>query len=1008
MSLPLLLTALLVTAPIPGGPNQKLNGPLARGVVGEISFPPLTSPDGSYYVYSVDRDGDRVYELDSVRADGKYAPVRLLGSVPEYMPISTDGKSVVFARSDDIGGELGIVPIDGSAPPTTLVPSSRVLSFQQTSDGARVVYTSHPEPSEVVELFSVPSAGGAPVRLNGPLVAGGNVGTVVLSNDGSQVVYAADQDTDERVELFVAPVDGRSPARKLPIPLVLGGSVVLFQLDPDGSHVLYEADQDEDERFELFSIASDGSEPPRKLNGPLVPGGDVGFPVFSCEVLPCTPILDPGFELSFDGRWIVYGANQDTVERFELYAVPADGSRAAVKLSAPSNRDVFLTTLSYDSAWAIYQNDSRSPDELFSVPIDGSAPARRISGSASGHIGAFPQVSLDSRTVVYQADLGLYAAPVDGSTPPLQLNAPAGDDLVDTRFFPGFWAIGNGVAYQAEHEESGIQELHFVPVAGGVAPRELDPGPIRSFYPSLSYVQRPPRSFDAILFLRGGKLMSIGTDAAARPVVLDELPSGDVVGYIAAFDLAPAGDRVVYQAQEQDDLVAELYSVPTGKPEERVQVRPGPQLRPLLPPRLTPDGSRMLFLGSRQPLGFGDLDLYSAPADGSAAPLALDAPLAPPASVNRYFVAPDGLRVVFAASAGGHYSLFSVPVDGSRAPARLHEFAHGLGDPKISADSRWVVFEEESLLYAGPIDGSASARLVTSMPARSDFQLAGDGSRIVYRSGNGNGRNELFVVSTDGSAPPRKLSAPLQSRGQITGFALAPDSTRAVYRADQTADETFELYSVPVDGSAPPVRLSGSLIAGGDVQADFRISSDSQRVVYRADARVDEELELFSVPIDASRPPARLDPSLVAGGDVLDYQITPDGQRVVYRANQEASDVIALYSAPIRGGRGTVRLSRALVPGGDVRTFQISADSSTVAFTAERDAARELTLLAAPIAGIVKARELAGPFTGAGSVASFALSADGSVAAYTADQETPGVVELFAASNRNRPTVVKH
>lgn len=56
------------------------------------------------------------------------------------------------------------------------------------------------------------------------------------------------------------------------------------------------------------------------------------------------------FTLSPDAQWVVYQADQDTDERCELFAVPTDGSRAAVKLNRPADQDVALATLSYDSA----------------------------------------------------------------------------------------------------------------------------------------------------------------------------------------------------------------------------------------------------------------------------------------------------------------------------------------------------------------------------------------------------------------------------------------------------------------------------------------------------------------------------------------------------------------------------------------------------------------------------------------------------------------------------------
>ena len=82
--------------------------------------------------------------------------------------------------------------------------AGRVLSSLQAPDGSRLVYLADAEQDEVYELFSVPIGGGTATKLNGPLVAGGDVSNGVLlyqiSPDSSRVVYLADQDADEVFE----------------------------------------------------------------------------------------------------------------------------------------------------------------------------------------------------------------------------------------------------------------------------------------------------------------------------------------------------------------------------------------------------------------------------------------------------------------------------------------------------------------------------------------------------------------------------------------------------------------------------------------------------------------------------------------------------------------------------------------------------------------------------------------------------------------------------------------
>jgi hypothetical protein len=54
------------------------------------------------------------------------------------------------------------------------------------------------------------------------------------------------------------------------------------------------------------------------------------------------------------------------------------------------------------------------------------------------------------------------------------------------------------------------------------------------------------------------------------------------------------------------------------------------------------------------------------------------------------------------------------------------------------------------------------------------------------------------------------------------------------------------LYGVPIGGPAVSgIKLNGSLIEGGRVEIFYKISPDSSRVVYRADQSTDEVVELY-------------------------------------------------------------------------------------------------------------------------------------------------------------------
>jgi hypothetical protein len=199
-----LMGLLFSTSPLLAASNVKLGGVMPP--FGDVNSFQI-SPDGRYALYLADQDTDEVVELYSVLLGGG-SPVRL----------------------------------------NPILPSGRkVFSFQISSDSSRVVYMADQETATVRELYSVPPGGPAAVgiKLNGALVAGGNVDYFQISPDSGRVVYWADQETDTVYELYSVPLGGPAAVGiKLNGALVAGGDVVGFQVSPDSGRVVYQADQD--------------------------------------------------------------------------------------------------------------------------------------------------------------------------------------------------------------------------------------------------------------------------------------------------------------------------------------------------------------------------------------------------------------------------------------------------------------------------------------------------------------------------------------------------------------------------------------------------------------------------------------------------------------------------------------------------------------------------------------------------------------------------------------------
>ncbi|HEX6885920.1 MAG TPA: hypothetical protein VF530_21280 [Planctomycetota bacterium] len=306
----------LVGVPVRGGSLASLSGPPVPG--GDVlSF----RTHGDWLAFRGDCRTDEVFQLFLTRVTG--------GPVLDLTP-------AIVARGD--------VEDD----------------YRFDAPGTRLVYRADQETNDVVELLAV-STPGAPLKLSGPLVAGGDVTSFQCAPSGTRVVYRADQVVDGQFELFT--VDAGAPVPLVTSPAQAARSVEdEFRFSPDGALVVLRGDLAIDERVELWRVPATGGAATR-LNGTIVPvGGDV-----------------TAFRISPDGQRVVYVADQNQNDAFALYSRPLDASAPPVRLSdLDVNAPVVELEVSPDSRHVAFVTQ-----RLFGVqrrilrvaPIDGSAPA---------------------------------------------------------------------------------------------------------------------------------------------------------------------------------------------------------------------------------------------------------------------------------------------------------------------------------------------------------------------------------------------------------------------------------------------------------------------------------------------------------------------------------------------------------------------------------------------------------------------------------------------------------
>ncbi len=520
-------------------------------------------------------------------------------------------------------------------------------------------------------------------------------------------------------------------------------------------------------------VSSSAANPWYKLSGAMQPNGDI-----------------ESFEISPDSQYVVFTADQESDEVFDLYSVASAGGTpirlSSLRATAGQPEYIESYAISPDSKRVVFIGSQNEAGllELYSVPIMGPASAvtklnRTLPEDAD--LWAF-SISPDSKKVVYSADQDnaktneIYAVPIAG---PASAGIKLNDTVVNGGSLYAFVISPDSkrVIYRGDQDSVEVRELYSVPITGGVSPTKLN------------------------------------------KTLVD---NGDVEG----FEIDPSSQLVVYSAYQDDSNVEELYTVPIQGPASA-----GKKISPSMAYgvwkfNLSADGQRVVYTAYQD--SASALELYSVPVQGpGSAAVKLNKTLVADGFVFLYEISEDSTRVVYSAEQDlqGQYELYSVAIGGpASAGLKLSgQLASDGGVMRfgISPDSRHVVYTAKKQgesptteLYSIPITGPSSAGVKLNGPLVNGgtawyFEISPDATQVAYLAdANELDQDEVFTVPITGpAASATSASGPMVDGGGAESALFSMSSQRLVYTARQESAKNVELYAIGAVAPPPPKQM---------------------------------------------------------------------------------------------------------------------------------------------------------------------------------------------------------
>jgi len=523
-----------------------------------------------------------------------------------------------------------------------------------------------------------------------------------------------------------------------------------------------------------------------KLNPQLVSGGNIS----SAQVTP-------------DGRYVLYTADQEVNGITELYRTPINGG-TSVKMNLDisiGTGDVQGYTISPDSQYVVYWGNitDASYKELYSVPIEGGVTRRlncrtrdlQILNRLGPSLVQGVSITPDSQRVVFEHDhlnfleFRIYSAPIDE-------DAPSTFD-------------SNSSSTRALCGREGTLEMtpNSVSTREPIIRYEISPDSERIVYSYSSFDDDDSRLYSSSLNSIGATMLNSNTQIGGRQL----------------FTISPDSNSVVFSAETNNNGLFSLYSTginvesnPTSLNTTSLQA----SQKYRFTPSITADSQRVVYTSRSLPTE--SYQLYSVPLDASSAPL------------NLY---PEALFGFGSTSSFDNLSF------------------------KLSPDTQSVVYERDhdtqglfDLYFLNSTDSTTNPVSLTNLPLGNreikNFYFSPNGSRVVYKGEIINDNQEdLFSVSINGGESI-KLNPDLENDQEVVNYRFTPNGAYTLFEIGSDNGRQIDggLFAIPTAGG-DFIQVHDNLINGGTISS-FTISEQGTQVVYLADIENSGTLELYS------------------------------------------------------------------------------------------------------------------------------------------------------------------